>query len=75
METELQNVSATASKLGVTQKWLLAQAEAGIIPSLLIGRKRLFNVEAVRAALAELAGQPHSRMRRRTILEGTTDAQ
>lgn len=56
-QNELNNLSATATKIGVTQKWLLAHAENGTIPSLLVGKKRLFNIDAVRAALAEMAAQ------------------
>lgn len=37
--------------------WLARAACDGKIPSLLVGRKRLFDVVAVRRALADLAGR------------------
>ena len=42
-----------ASKLGLPQYWLKAEADAGRIPCLKIGRRRLFNADAVRLALLD----------------------
>jgi hypothetical protein len=60
---------ATAKAVGVPASWLRAQAEAGRVPSLVIGRRRLFNVAAVRRAVLQLAGElPRLRLAtRRTV--------
>lgn len=42
-----------ASKLGLPPSWVKTEAKAGRIPSLRVGRRRLFDLAAVRAALAE----------------------
>lgn len=58
METELYNLSGTATKIGVTKKWLLNKVMAGKIPCLTIGKNRfLFNIEAVEAAVLKLASE------------------
>jgi hypothetical protein len=49
---------ATSRAVGVPASWLRAQAEAGRIPSLVIGRRRLFSVAAVRREVLRLAGEP-----------------
>lgn len=52
--TKLLNLSMLARRLkayGVTQAWLKAEAEAGRIPSLQIGRRRVVDAESVEAAL------------------------
>ena len=43
----------TASTLGVPHTWFRREVEAGRIPFLDIGGRRLFDVEAVKAALKE----------------------
>ena len=48
-------LDAMALQLGVSQKWLKAEAEAGRIPCLKAGRTLLFNPEAVFEVLAERA--------------------
>ncbi len=42
---------------GLPKPWLKAEAEAGRIPSLGIGQRRLFNFDAVMKALADCAAQ------------------
>jgi len=46
-----------ARRLGVTQKWMRAEAEAGRIPCLRAGRRFLFNPAAVEQAFAARAAQ------------------
>jgi len=41
--------------LGISADWLKTEADAGRIPCLKVGRKRLFNVKAVQEKLAERA--------------------
>jgi len=58
---ELQNVSATASRVGVPVKWLREKALVGKIPCLKISKSRLlFNIEAVKQALLDLAAEGNS---------------
>ena len=51
----LRNSHGLARELRLPREWLTAEADAGRIPCLRVGRHRLFNVAAVRAALAEQA--------------------
>ena len=51
----LVTVHGLALELRLPRAWLIAEADEGRLPSLLVGRRRLFNVEAVRQALAERA--------------------
>ena len=44
-----------ARRLRLSKRWLAAETKAGRIPSLKAGRRTLYNPEAVREALAELA--------------------
>ena len=46
-----------ASKLGLPRNWLRAEADAGRIPCLKIGRRRLFNLETVRLILGGRAAE------------------
>jgi hypothetical protein len=46
-----------AQRLGLPAAWLKAEANAGHLPSLLVGRRRLFDADAVRGALPRLAGR------------------
>jgi len=56
IRNELQNLSRTASEVGVPVKWLREKALAGKIPCLRISDSRLlFNIEAVEKALLDLA--------------------
>jgi hypothetical protein len=53
MDTRQYFVSALrlAGELGLPLAWVKTEADAGRIPCLRAGRRRLFNVEAVRRAL------------------------
>ena len=51
----LVNLAGLSRHLHLPLPWLRAEANAGRIPCLKVGRKRLFNVEAVEDALAERA--------------------
>lgn len=57
MDTQhrLVTLEELARRLPVSKRWLQQEARAGNLPCLLAGRRRLFNVDAVRAALAERA--------------------
>lgn len=46
-----------ARSLGVPQAWLRAEAEAGRVPSIVAGRRRLFDLDQVRRALNERAAE------------------
>ena len=52
---ELLSLPHAARRLRVPVQWLRDEALAGRIPVLRIGRRLLFNVDAVRAALLERA--------------------
>lgn len=57
MENALTNLSGLAMALRLPRAWLFAEAAAGRIPCLRIGRQLRFNPDAVRAVLAERAGK------------------
>ena len=44
-----------AYRLGLSGSWLKAEAEAGRLPCLRVGRKLMFNIEAIEATLVERA--------------------
>ena len=50
------SVLELSNALGLPLAWLKAEAKAGRIPSLQVGRRHLFNAEAVRRELAERTG-------------------
>ena len=50
-----------AHRLGLPVAWLKAEAEAGHIPSLLAGRRLVFNADAVEQALNERANDRGAR--------------
>ena len=52
---ELLSLPRMARRLGVAQKWLREQADAGKVPRLKAGTRYLFNVAAVQEALAKAA--------------------
>jgi len=52
---ELLSLPHAARRLRVPAQWLRDEALAGRVPVLRIGRRLLFNVDAVRAALLERA--------------------
>ncbi len=53
----LVNLPGLARVLHLPARWLKREADNGGIPCLRIGRRRLFNVEAVKRVLAERAAQ------------------
>jgi hypothetical protein len=57
MKQDLCNLSATASKVGVPVNWLKEKATAQEIPCLKIKNRLLFNIEAVKATLLEIAAR------------------
>ena len=54
---ELTNITGVARKLHVSRQWLEREVAGGRIPFLQAGRRRLFNLSAVQAALAARAMQ------------------
>lgn len=52
--TNLLTVEQVAERLGVTKDWIWAQARAGLIPHVRLGRYRRFREEAIEQWLAEL---------------------
>lgn len=46
-----------AARLGVPAAWLRAEAHAGRVPHLRVGRRLLFNTAAVEAVLSDRAAQ------------------
>jgi hypothetical protein len=57
MKNELYNLSATANKIGVPIKWLKEKAVSNEIPCLKIKKRFLFNIDAVKKALLDLAAK------------------
>lgn len=53
----LRSLARHLKVYGLSAVWLKAEAEAGRIPCLIVGRRMLFDVEAVEAALLRRAGQ------------------
>jgi excisionase family DNA binding protein len=51
----LTSLNRLASELRLSREWLRREALAGRIPCLRVGRRMLFNLTAVRTALAERA--------------------
>ena len=45
-------INALSDQLRLSKRWLLREAKAGRIPSLVAGNQRRFNVEAVQQSLA-----------------------
>ena len=52
--TRLLTAEEVAERLGVTKEWVWAQARAGRIPHVRLGRYRRFRQEALEAWLCEL---------------------
>lgn len=57
MSEELANIFGLSLRLRIPRRWLTDEADAGRIPYLQTGCRRLFNVGAVRNALAERAAR------------------
>lgn len=53
---ELLNVHGVARVFRLPVAWVQAEADRGRLPCLRVGRRRLFSLRAVRAALVERAG-------------------
>ena len=53
--SELLSLPRMARRVGVTQRWLQDQADAGRVPCLKADRRYLFNPSAVQEALASQA--------------------
>ena len=51
------SLQRTATRLGVPVAWLRGEAQASRLPHLRIGRRMLFNPDAVERALLERAAQ------------------
>lgn len=51
----LKSLAALAAHLKLPVSWLKAEANAGRIPGLRVGRRWLFNVSAVERAIARMA--------------------
>ncbi|MCC5822629.1 MAG: helix-turn-helix domain-containing protein [Phycisphaerales bacterium] len=49
-------IGPTSHRLGVPRAWLRREADAGRIPCLMVGRRRMFNLEAVRETLEHRSG-------------------
>lgn len=49
-----------ARELRLPREWLITEADAGRLPCLRVGKKRLFNLNAVRVALAERAAATYA---------------
>lgn len=54
---ELLSLARMARRLGVTQDWLRAEADAGNVPCLRAGKRLLFNAAATQEALAFQAAE------------------
>jgi len=54
---QLLSVVELSRKLKYPQQWLRDQADRGLIPSIKIGRRLLFNPEAVQRILLERAAE------------------
>lgn len=52
---KLSHISGLAARLRLPARWLKSEAIAGRIPCLRVGRRFLFNVDAVEQALAARA--------------------
>lgn len=55
---KLLTANEVAERLGVTPGWVWAQARAGRIPHVQLGRYRRFREEALDAWLQDLEGRP-----------------
>jgi excisionase family DNA binding protein len=61
--TRLLTADEEAERLGVSKDWVWAQARAGRIPHVRLGRFRRFREEALEAWLRELEAEPTVRQR------------
>ncbi len=68
--SELLSLGRMARRLGVTAKWLRAEADAGRVPCLPAGTRYLFNVVAVQEALAAKAANVRRDLKRNVVATG-----
>jgi excisionase family DNA binding protein len=61
----LLTAQAVADRLGVPASWVYAEARAGRLPSVRLGRYRRFRAESVDAWIAGLESAPAAAPRRR----------
>jgi len=54
---DIVNIDGLAQRLKLSKAWLHREAIAGRIPSLIAGKRRLFNPPAVEAVLAQRAAR------------------
>ncbi len=57
-QPQVVTLDKLAKRLRLSKRWLRTEAIAGRIPSLRIGSRRIFNPDAVEAAIAERAADP-----------------
>jgi len=69
MGRKLVNLPTCADALGVPISWLKDNARAGHIPCLKVGGKFLFDLEAAKTAVADMASQRRNSRRGTTLLE------
>ena len=58
-ETRFLSAASAAARLGLPKAWLMNEADAGRLPCLRIGRRMLFNIDAVERALSARAAGQH----------------
>jgi hypothetical protein len=58
MQNLVFSLGALAHRTYLPVEWLRKQVDAGTIPCLQVGRRRVFSLDAVEAALDEMAGRP-----------------
>ena len=68
---ELLSLARMARRLGVTQDWLRAEADAGNVPCLRAGKRLLFNAAATQESLAVQAAKQNAGQRP----QGVADAE
>jgi hypothetical protein len=68
--SELLSLARAARRLGVTARWLKAEANAGRVPCLRAGTRYLFDSVAVTQALSKRAARPNAE----DHLQGVQDA-
>jgi len=67
---ELLSLPRMARRLGVTQDWLRAEADAGRVPCLVAGRRYLFTPVAVQEALAVQAAKQNAGQQPQGVADG-----
>jgi hypothetical protein len=59
--SDLLSLSRMARRIGVPAAWLRAQADAGRVPCLRVGKRYLFHVCTVQEAVARMAANPNAK--------------